>query len=406
MLKKIRWLLTRAWGLGLFFALAACTAPATKIPTRSLAPTRSLSVATFTPTPLPAIQPASPENVAPADAVPADAAANVPVDTTVDAPAAATLAPATVVPLTIYTVQPNDTLFGLAVDFSVPIAALQLQNNLGNSTLLHVGDELVIPPSVGWEGASPFWVVHEVAEGEVLTTIAADYGLDVTTLQGVNGLADADLLSIGQALILPLDAPAEVVAEAHLPTPAPLPVATSTPARLEPEVAAVVAATGVTPTIGEAATLIATPEPTVVPLPVSPAGPVDPAALPSEVFRLINEQRAAYGLAPLTWNATLAYAAQSHADDCYARGWCGHGGSDGSTMKERIIRAGYSPVRWSECWAWYGSAEAAVAAWMDEVPPNDPHRRTLLSTWLTEVGVGVVPGNGFGYYFIADFGTQ
>jgi uncharacterized protein YkwD len=39
------------------------------------------------------------------------------------------------------------------------------------------------------------------------------------------------------------------------------------------------------------------------------------------------------------------------------------------------------------------------------VPPNDPHRRTILAEHLTEVGVGVVPGNGHGYYFIADFGT-
>ena len=74
-------------------------------------------------------------------------------------------------------------------------------------------------------------------------------------------------------------------------------------------------------------------------------------------------------------------------------------------MKTRIIREGYDPVRWSECWAWYGTPALAVEMWMDEIPPNDPHRRTILSTYLTEVGVGVVPGNGQGYYFIADFGT-
>jgi len=124
-----------------------------------------------------------------------------------------------------------------------------------------------------------------------------------------------------------------------------------------------------------------------------------------DVFAHLNAQRAAHGLLPLAWNATLANAAQLHAEDCYARGWCGHTGSDGSTMKERIRRAGYDPGRWSECWAWYGSVAGAVAAWMDEIPPNDPHRRTILSEWLTEVGVGVMPGNGHGYYFIADFGT-
>jgi uncharacterized protein YkwD len=42
--------------------------------------------------------------------------------------------------------------------------------------------------------------------------------------------------------------------------------------------------------------------------------------------------------------------------------------------------------------------------WMDEAPPNDPHRRTILNTALTEIGVGVVQPN-WGYYFFADFGT-
>ena len=153
-----------------------------------------------------------------------------------------------------------------------------------------------------------------------------------------------------------------------------------------------------------------TPEPTPTDVPASPdtgapAPAPDLAALPGEIFRMLNEQRAAYGLPALMWNDTLASAAQRHADDCEAQGWCGHTGSDGSSYRDRIIREGYDPVRWSECWAWYGSAERAVAMWMDEAPPNDPHRRTILSDYLTEVGVGVVPGNGFGYYFIADFGT-
>jgi uncharacterized protein YkwD len=160
-------------------------------------------------------------------------------------------------------------------------------------------------------------------------------------------------------------------------------------------------------TVAEAVAPTAVPEPVADESPgiSSPAPSADLSALAEEIFQRINAQRAAYGLPPLAWNATLARAAQLHADDCYVRGWCSHTGSDGSTYKQRIIRAGYTPVRWSECWAWYATPEMAVAMWMDEVPPNDPHRRTILSDYLTEVGVGVVPGNGRGYYFIADFGT-
>jgi len=305
-----------------------------------------------------------------------------------------------VLSFTYHTVSPGDTLLGLALKYGLPMAAIQLQNDLGTSLMLQAGQVLEIPPVVGWEGASPFWVVYEVQAGDVLSTIAADYGFDVATLQNVNGLADADLLSIGQALILPLDAPAEHVLAQNRPTatPAPLPAATQVIAAA----AAPVATADVTTVSAAPATATLTPSPPVA----APVLPADVAEFPAAIFRLINEQRAAYGLAPLAWNATLARAAQLHADDCYARGWCSHTGSDGSTMKERIIRQGYDPVRWSECWAWYATPEMAVAMWMDETPPNDPHRRTILSTWLTEVGVGVVPAsNGRGYYFIADFGT-
>ncbi len=343
-----------------------------------------MTVATFTPGPL-----MSPTASPPVASRPADETAA----------AATSLGPTPMgdtLPFIRYTVAPGDTLLGLALQYGLPMAAIQLQNDLGSSLMVWAGQVLEIPPTVGWEGASPFWVVYEVQEGDVLSAIAADYGFDVVTLQQVNGLADADRLSIGQALILPLTAPAEVVlASNRIPaTAVPLPTATALPQAS-----------------AAAASLLPTETPTAVPAapvtvpPTAPALPADVADLAAEIFRLINEQRAAYGLAPLTWNPILARAAQLHADDCYARRWCSHTGSDGSTMRERIIRQGYDPLRWSECWAWYGTPEMAVAMWMDETPPNDPHRRTILSTWLTEVGVGVVPGNGRGYYFIADFGT-
>jgi len=60
-------------------------------------------------------------------------------------------------------------------------------------------------------------------------------------------------------------------------------------------------------------------------------------------------------------------------------------------------------IRDRECWAQSQSPQHAVDMWMDEVPPDDPHRRTLLSTWLSEIGLGVAKTT-WGYYFIADFG--
>ena len=125
---------------------------------------------------------------------------------------------------------------------------------------------------------------------------------------------------------------------------------------------------------------------------------------PAEVFQLINQVRVENGLPPYTYNETLEQVAQLHGQDCQERGECDHSGSDGSNAETRIRRAGYDPAGQAEVIVYSSSPQAAVAWWMDEVPPDDWHRRTLLSTWVTEVGVAVVPTGRGDYYFIADFG--
>ncbi|HIE37591.1 MAG TPA: LysM peptidoglycan-binding domain-containing protein, partial [Anaerolineae bacterium] len=267
-----------------------------------------------------------------------------------------------------HTVQPGDNLLGLARQYGVPMAAIQLQNRMGDSTTLYAGQVLTIPVDTGWEGASPYWIVHIVSEGETLAGIGRAYGLDVEMLETVNRLTDADLIHVGQELVLPLDAPVVMVAPTPTWTVAPPP----------------------------------SPSPTPVPPPAA-LPPSDIAAWPHELVRLINQTRASYGLPPLAYNDALTAAAQGQANDCAQRGWCSHTGSDGSDVKTRILRAGYEATGWAECWAQSLNPQHAVDMWMDEVPPNDPHRRTLLSTWLTEIGVGVAD-TGWGYYFIADFG--
>ena len=278
-----------------------------------------------------------------------------------------------------HTVQPGDTLLDMATTYDVPMAAIQLQNEMGDSTVVQVGQVLSIPPRAGWEGASRFWVVHVVKAGETLVGIARTYGLKAADLKAVNGLSDADLIVVGQELILPLDASAVAITPtpAHTPTSPP----TATPAlssTVEPPAASSIA------------------------VPAAPP-PADIAAWPHETVRIINEVRAAHGLGPLTYNETLAQAAQGQANDCAQRGWCSHTGSDGSNIKTRIIRAGYDPASWAECWAQRKTPQGAVDIWMDEVPPNDPHRRTLLATHLSEIGMGVAQ-TSWGYYFIAAFG--
>ena len=269
-----------------------------------------------------------------------------------------------------HTVQAGESLLRLAQTYEVPIAAIQLENELGERISIRAGQVLTIPAASEWDETSPYWLVHLVQAGETLSAIAANHGLKVGAIREANGLANADTLAIGQALILPFSGPEGILALAPPPP-------TSAPK---------------TDQSGAAA----------APLPpAAPAGPV--AGWPGEVFQQINAIRAAYGLSPLTYSTQLATAAQVHAQDCANRGWCSHTGSDGSSSLTRILRAGFPATGSSECWVQARSPQQAVEWWMNEVPPNDPHRRTLLSTYLTHIGVGVV-ATGWGYYFVADFG--
>ncbi|MBN2391871.1 MAG: LysM peptidoglycan-binding domain-containing protein [Anaerolineae bacterium] len=284
-------------------------------------------------------------------------------------------------------VEPGDTLWGLAVQYGVPMAAIQLQNNLGASTMVKAGQVLEIPPPNAWESASTYWVIYEVAGGDTLSGIAAQYGLTTAELVAANGLDSADFLSVGQALILPLKAPAEVLVQAPTPTSTPFKLPTPTLTSSSPTT---------TPIVGTATVVVAA---------ITAPLPADLAAWPGEVWRIMNETRAAYGLPPYAYNDTLAQAAQLHAQDCSQRGSCSHTGSDGSDIKTRILRVGYSPASYAECWAVRPSPQGVIDIWMDETPPNDPHRRTVLHTWFTEVGIGVAESPWKGYYYvIADFG--
>jgi uncharacterized protein YkwD len=285
-----------------------------------------------------------------------------------------------------YTVQAGDTMLALATDWGVSLAAIQLENGLGASTSLQVGQVLAVPASDQWVGTSTYWVVYVVSVGDTLGEIAKRYGLDANQLLTVNDLADADLIQLGQELILPLNT---LAAYAELPATAPVqeePVPSSTPESSPTPNGA--------QSPGDGAPADALP-------PALPAG--DIADWPRETVGFINQIRAEHGLPPYQYNDILAQAAQAHANDCVARGWCSHTGSDGSSVKVRIVRAGYVGSGYAECWAQQPTPQEAVEMWMDEVPPNDEHRRMMLHTWFTEVGVGVAKAP-WGYYFIADFG--
>jgi uncharacterized protein YkwD len=104
------------------------------------------------------------------------------------------------------------------------------------------------------------------------------------------------------------------------------------------------------------------------------------------VLALVNEERAAEGLAPLQRNAELDAAAAGHAADMRANGFFSHTGSDGSNVGQRASQAGYDWSRVGENIAWgYPTAAAVMDGWMN----SEGHRANILNAGYTEIGLAV-----------------
>lgn len=104
-----------------------------------------------------------------------------------------------------------------------------------------------------------------------------------------------------------------------------------------------------------------------------------------EVLRIVNQERAAVGAAPYTWNAELALAAQRHAIDMVDNDYFSHDSLDGRNFVQRARDAGYDASPRGENIA-YGttSPEGVMELWMG----SEGHRNNILSTSSNEIGVG------------------
>lgn len=96
-----------------------------------------------------------------------------------------------------YTVERGDTLGKIARDHDVSVADLVDANNIPNPDLIRIGQVLIIP---GEEGEPE--VVHVVVRGDTLGKIASKYGSTVSALVDVNQIANANLIRIGQNIVV------------------------------------------------------------------------------------------------------------------------------------------------------------------------------------------------------------
>ena len=131
-------------------------------------------------------------------------ATNIPVSARGDTESSTTATP---VPLPIptpmtYVVQEGDSLSLIADKFGIDTSTLMEVNNLFGDSLIHPGQELIIPPAVD---SDKFELpLHVVKPGETMFSIAAKYGVTAAALQQANSQANLDILQIGQLLQIPI----------------------------------------------------------------------------------------------------------------------------------------------------------------------------------------------------------
>jgi uncharacterized protein YkwD len=103
----------------------------------------------------------------------------------------------------------------------------------------------------------------------------------------------------------------------------------------------------------------------------------------------LNAYRKANGKPALTLNKKLSKAAERHAQDMAKKDFRSHTGSDGSSVGQRVRKAGYKWCHVSENITWgRGSLRDAIAAW----DASAGHKTNMLRRKPREYGVAGVDG--------------
>jgi membrane-bound lytic murein transglycosylase D len=123
-----------------------------------------------------------------------------------------------------HSVRRGDTLAQIAHRYGTTVRAIQDANQLGRSTMIHVGQSLTIPgryvshaPLAEVAQGERETVHHRVRGGETLSKIASRYGVTVAEIQRANRLRSVHRIAVGQALVIPV--PREAPALAQTPPP-------------------------------------------------------------------------------------------------------------------------------------------------------------------------------------------
>ncbi|NOY15299.1 MAG: LysM peptidoglycan-binding domain-containing protein [bacterium] len=144
--------------------------------------------------------------------------------------------PAAKPPTTTYTVKAGDTLFQIARRHGCPMPDIVAVNPNIDPSLIYPGQEITLPSSCDTDNNSHQYTIQP---GDTLFGIASKFGLSVETLQKENGITDPDHIRAGDKLWIPetnsldtLETPSAPNSAESLASPAPK---ESSPSRPSPK---------------------------------------------------------------------------------------------------------------------------------------------------------------------------
>lgn len=147
-------------------------------------------------------------------------------------------------------------------------------------------------------------------------------------------------------------------------------------------------------------------QPTVTPTPSPVLIPPDDVANEQYIADRLNQLRTQNGLPTLQLVSELTQSARTHSRDMADHNYTSHTGSDGSNGGERMQRAGYSWLNWSEIigWGFQGDPARMMDWWMN----SSIHRQTILSIYVADFGVGYARNTNstYAHYWTVNFGRR
>ena len=125
------------------------------------------------------------------------------------------------------------------------------------------------------------------------------------------------------------------------------------------------------------------------------------------VYECIEVLENTLPMGALSMNENLSEASLWLAKDQAEHGTTGHDDSDGSTMTDRVKRAGFTGMGWGEncAYGYYTARDFIMGLLIDDNVPSRGHRDNILNSKYTQVGIGLATGHAtYNTVLVTDFG--